>query len=207
MALETPQRIDALLAERAAQPAAERLHVLAGEEQLTSDVNYTAGAMASLLAALRRRYNFIVADVSFRRAQMYDDLSQESHQRVFVMSPTLASVRATLRLLSLPAKSQAPRPVIVLNRVGSPGSLTRRQVEDAMAVKVDVAVPDLPRQVANAATMGELAVTIKGGFRDGIVELASRVAFVGLLDSTAVPGSVAAEASAPRGWRLFRRKP
>ena len=32
MALELPERIDALLAERAALPAADRLHILASEE-------------------------------------------------------------------------------------------------------------------------------------------------------------------------------
>ena len=36
MALESPDRIDSLLAERAAQPAADRLHVLAGEEKIAS---------------------------------------------------------------------------------------------------------------------------------------------------------------------------
>jgi pilus assembly protein CpaE len=208
MALEAPDRIDALLAERAAQPAAERLHVLAGEEQMSTDVKYAAGAMAKLLAALRRRYNFIVADVPFRRAPMYDELLAQAHQRVLVMSPTLASVRATLRLLSLPTKTdRAQRPVIVLNRTGSPGSLTRRQVEDALAVKVDISVPDLPRHVAAAATMGELAANSKGGFRTGIVELASRVAFVGLLDSTAAVGLAKVEDSAPRRRLWFRRRP
>src|SRR6185437_12297182 len=51
MALEAPERIDALLAERAAQPAAERLHVLAGEEQLATHLNYAADGAANLLAA------------------------------------------------------------------------------------------------------------------------------------------------------------
>jgi pilus assembly protein CpaE len=97
--------------------------------------------------------------------------------------------------------------VIVLNRVGSPGSLTRRQVEDALALKVDVAVPDQPRQVAAAATMGELAVTSRSGFRNGILELARHVAFVGLLDSTAAPGPVNGEDGVRRTRRLFRRKP
>jgi pilus assembly protein CpaE len=208
MALEAPERIDALLAERAAQPAAERLHVLAGEEQLATHLNYAADGAANLLAALRRRYNFIVADVPFRQAPLYDDLLGLAHQRVLVMLPTLASVRATLRLLSLPTRAeQAKRPVIVLNRVGSPGSLTRRQVEDALALKVDVAVPDQPRQVAAAATMGELAVTSRSGFRSGILELARHVAFVGLLDSTAAPGPVNGEDGVRRTRRLFRRKP
>ena len=44
MALEAPERIDALLAERAAQPAADRLHVLAGEEKVAIHPNPAPGA-------------------------------------------------------------------------------------------------------------------------------------------------------------------
>ena len=122
------------------------------------------------------------------------------------MTPTLTCVRATLRLLSLSAtQGQASHPVIVLNRLGCPGGLTRRQVEEALAVKVDVAIQDLPRDVVEAATLGEIAALRKGRFRDGITEMARRVAFVGLLDSTtgSLPSEV--EQGGWRGWRLFGR--
>ena len=39
MALAAPERIDALLAERAAQPVAGRLHMLAGDEPLATKLN------------------------------------------------------------------------------------------------------------------------------------------------------------------------
>jgi pilus assembly protein CpaE len=172
---------------------------------LTTTLNCTPGAAASLVAALRRRYSLIIADVPFG-APLYDDLLELPHQRVVVMLPTLASVRATLRHLSgLSREKQAKRPVIVLNRLGAPGGLTRRQVEDALAVKVDVAVPDQPRPIAAAATMGELAMTSRGGFRNGILELASHVAFAGLLDTTAAVVPVIGNDSVPRGWNPFRR--
>ena len=206
MALETPGRIDGLLAERAAQPAAERLHILSGEEALTDHLAYAPGAMEGLLTSLRQRYSFIVADVPFRQDPEYADLFRLAQQQVFVMTPTLTCVRATLRLLSLSAtQGQASHPVIVLNRLGCPGGLTRRQVEEALAVKVDVAIQDLPRDVVEAATLGEIAALRKGRFRDGITEMARRVAFVGLLDSTtgSLPSEV--EQGGWRGWRLFGR--
>jgi pilus assembly protein CpaE len=207
MALEAPERIDALLAERAAQTAAERFDVLAGDEQLTTKLNYAAGAAASLIAALRRRYNLIIADMPFR-VPLYDDILALPHQRVLVMLPTLAAVRATLRHLAVPASvAQSKRPVIVLNRTGSPGGLTRAQVEDALAVKIDVAVPDQPRQVAAAATMGELAGNSRGGFRNGILALVEHVALLGLLDSAPPTGPAQGSDRVSRGWGLFRRKP
>ena len=202
MALEAPERIDALLAERAAQPAAERLHVLAGEEKVAVQLEHAPGAAARLLEVLRRRYNFIVADVPFAPVSVYRDLLNLVDQRVLVMEPTLAAVRDTLRLMSLPhGMHQSQRAVVVLNRVGIPGGLTRRQVEDALKMKVDVAIPDLPRQVGNAATLGEPAMTSSSGLRAGILEITRQVAGQRLLDS-ASDASGAANASTKRSfWR------
>ncbi len=205
MALEAPDRIDALLAERAAQPAADRLHVLAGEEKLAVQANHAPGAAANLLAALRRRYNFIIADVPFAPVPLYRDLLDLADQRVLVMEPTLAAVRDTVRLLALPKGSpQQQRAVVVLNRLGLPGGLTRRQVEDALKMKVDIAIPDLPRQLGNAATMGEPAMTSSNAFRSRIVELARQVAFIRMLDS--LPDAALGSAGRKRRpWHWFRR--
>ncbi len=53
----------------------------------------------------------------------------------------------------------------------------------------DVIIPDLPKVVGQAASMGEAAMAGRGGFRNGILLLAREVAFVRLLDSNtpAVP--------------------
>jgi pilus assembly protein CpaE len=183
-ALQTPDRIDTLLAERAAEPVDDRLHVLAGQERLDVTPEHAPDAAGKLLDALRRRYNFIVADVPYRPLPLYRDLLAMSHRRVLVMEPTLAAVRDALRLIALPAAtSETPRPVVVLNRLNRPGSLGRRQIEDALQSKVDVVIPDLPKIVSNAATFGKPAVAAGGAFRDAIVELSRQVAFSRLLDS------------------------
>lgn len=184
MALETPERIDALLAERAAQPVADRLHVLAGEEKVASPISHADGAAGSLMASLRQRYNFIISDVPFAPVSLYRNLLDLVDQRVLVMDPTLASIRDTVRLLSLPrGRTQDQRAIVVLNRVGIPGGLTRRQVEEALKMKVDVAIQDMPRQLGNAATLGEPAINTSGGLRSAIVELARQVASQRLLDA------------------------
>jgi pilus assembly protein CpaE len=203
-ALEAPDRIDSLLAERVAQPAADRLHVLAGEEALGINPNPAPGAAALLLDALRRRYNFIVADVPFAPVTLYRDLLDLVHQRVLVMEPTLAAVRDTLRLLSLAGgEDQSQRAIVVLNRVGITGGLTRRLVEDALKMKVDIAIPDLPRQVGTAATLGEPAMASSSGFRTGVLELARQVGFVGLMESQVAALEAAAKR---RRWSLPWRK-
>ena len=205
-ALESPERLDSLLAERAAQPAADRLHVLAGEEALAIQPNPAPGAAKALLDALRSRYNFIIVDVPFAPVPLYRDLLDLVDQRVLVMEPNLAAVRDTLRLLALPAgEEQSQRAIVVLNRVGITGGLSRRQVEDALKMKVDIAIPDLPRQVGHAATMGEPAITSSSGFRAGVNEIARQVAFVGLLDSASAAATGGPASGARRSWNPFRR--
>lgn len=202
-ALETPDRVDELFIERAAQPAGDRLDVLAAEEKLSEHLNFAPGAVAPLLSSLRRRYNFVVADVPFGPLTVFRELLDLAHQRVLVMEPTLASVRDTLRLLALPnGPHQARRGVVVLNRMGLPGGLTRRQVEDALKMSPDVVIPYLPKPVGLAATLGQPAMAAKGGFRTGMLHLAREVAFVRLLDSDAgaTQGGGAQRRGAWFGW-------
>ncbi len=204
-AIEAPQRIDELFVERSAQPVAERLFVLAGEERLSEQPIYAPGAAARLLEALRRRYNFVVADVPFIPVQLNRDLLNLAHQRVIVLQPTLPAVREALRLLELPNGALQPRrPVLVLNRLGLPGGLTRAQVEQALNVKVDVAIPDQPRYVGQAASMGQPEAAMRGALREGITSLAREVAFVRLLESSLGANNTELLSGAGRRRRLFR---
>lgn len=197
-ALQMPNRIDMLLAERAAQPVDDRLHVLAAQDSVSEPLIYAPEAAEKLLGALRRRYNFVVADVPCVPMPLYRDLLALSHRRILVMEPTLTAVRNALRLMELPAPaSEASHPVLVLNRLGRPGALARSQIEDALQLKVDVAIPDLPKAVGNAATFGKPVVTEAGAFRDAVVELSRRVAFTRLLDTK---GYWASHAKAKQSW-------
>jgi pilus assembly protein CpaE len=72
-------------------------------------------------------------------------------------------------------------------------------------MKVDIAIPDLPRQVGNAATLGEPAIGSSSGFRAGVNELSRQVAFVGMLDSATAAAGIPG-ASAKSRWNLFRKK-
>jgi pilus assembly protein CpaE len=178
MALETPDRIDPLFVERAAQPITERLQVLASEEKLNETLHYSPGAARRLIDALRVRYNFIIADVPFLPMPCNRELIEFAHHRVIVMDPSLASVRDTLRLLALPNGPWQPQsPTIVLNRQGRPGGLTRKQIEDGLKVKIDVVIPDLPKQLNESATFGEPAMNARGPFRQAIIALSREIGF------------------------------
>ena len=208
MALESPERIDALLAERAAQPVADRLHVLAGEEKLARAADTMRPVPPSACCGAAPALQFRSSSTCrSRRCRCIATCSTWCTSACWCMEPTLAAMRDTLRLLALPhGTGQAQRAVVVLNRVGIAGGLTRRQIEEALKMKVDVAIPDLPRQVGNAATMGEPAVMASsGGFRNGIVELARQVGFIGMPDSAPAtqPPPRADRKSRAVGWRFW----
>lgn len=178
-ALESPDRVDELFVERSAIPVFDRLHMLAAEEPLTEQPGCLPGAAERLATMLRRRFNYVVADVPFHGGVLARDLLAVTQQRVLVLLPTLGAIRDTLRLLALPAGTgQVRRAVLVLNRAGMSGGLPRSAVEEALGTKVDVCIPDLPKAVGMAESLGEPAAKARGSFRMGIVQLAQEVAFV-----------------------------
>ena len=203
-ALEAPARIDTLLAERAAQPAAERLHVLAGESPPGDLPAYAESAAKALIGALRRRYNFVILDVPSAPVPLYNDFLNLAHQRILVMEPSLVSLRDVLRMTTAPKPTpEEQAPLLLLNRLGIPGGLTRRQVEEGLKRKVDIVLPDMPRQLRAAANLGEPAIATNSAYRKAITELARSVAGAGLLDSLAA--TIVAE-PAPKRARWFRLK-
>jgi pilus assembly protein CpaE len=193
IALETPERIDALLAERVAHPVADRLHVLSTLEPPTRDIEYSPGAADSLLAALCRRYNVVVADLPWLAEPFCRDLYRSSNHHVLVLTPTLPCIRDALRMLNQHGRESARQfTVVVLNRTGMPGGLKRAQVQEALRVAIDIAIPDLPRQVSTAVTLGEPAAMRSSTFRNGIVELAKQVGPLRLVDTPATTSGTGA---------------
>jgi pilus assembly protein CpaE len=178
-ALEAPGRIDELFVERVSLPVADRLHVLAGEERLADQPTYTAGAGAKLSDALRRRYNFVVADLPFTGQPLHRDLLHLAHQRVLVMVPTLASIRDTLRLLAIPnGPAQPRRAVVLLNRSNMQGGLELRRVTDALKMKPDIVIPEVRRSVERAASLGTPVAKERGPVRSAMAALAREVGFM-----------------------------
>ncbi len=178
-AMETPERLDELYIERAVQAAGPRLDVLASETSLDEHLTYVAGAADRLIDLLTRRYNFIIIDLQIGQSQIAQEFRGSAHQSVVVLDPTLPAIRDTLRLLSQAAASyRVSRPLLVLNRVGAPGSLTVAQVEDALQATPAVLIPDIGRRVREAELSGKPAASVTGPMQDAVAEIARRCAGV-----------------------------
>ena len=189
-ALASPERIDALLAERAASPVTDRLQVLAARD--AGPDSYATGACEHLLAALRRRYNVILADTPWTPGPFTADLLAAARHRVLVLTPTLPGIRDAQRLLALPGPGPARTPAtVVLNRANMHGGLKRTQIEAALRHPVDVVIPDLPRVVTQSVTLGQPAKAL----REPIASILSHIG------SLRAPGAPAAAAPPRRFWQ------
>ncbi|OZB31014.1 MAG: hypothetical protein B7X51_09525, partial [Pseudomonas sp. 34-62-33] len=114
-ALAAPERVDPLFIERSMSTAGERLHVLAGLEALSKDLDNKPGSANLLIQILRARYNFVVADAGASLSTLARDLLFIAQQRVIVLDPSMISIRNLEKLLTLPGgPSQAPRTMVVL---------------------------------------------------------------------------------------------
>jgi pilus assembly protein CpaE len=168
-----------LFTERVTVPISDRLHLLAAQEPLEERTSLRGGTTERLIMTLRRRFNFVVADVPFHGSELADDVAWQAQGRVLVLLPTLGSVRDAARILALPGSpSQVRRPVLVLNRTGMAGTLSRSVVEQSLGTKIDVCIPDLPKVVGTAETLGEPAAKARGAFRNAMSQLAREVASV-----------------------------
>jgi len=197
-ALEHPERVDKLLVERAAPRLGDRLALLAAEDKPDSLPSVTGGAVRHLMDLLRTRYNCIVLDLPRLALPMHREMQELAQQRVLVMDPTLPSLRDALRIVGAYAgvKSGSP-PLLVLNRLGAPGTLDKKQVIAALQRAPDIIIPFLPKQLHTATTLGDPAVRKRGSFQTAIATLAHEI-----LPAPAVE----TEARRPRGFLKWGRK-
>ncbi len=187
-ALEFPDKIDPQFTGRAAQPISERLHLLASEERLDDPLHYAPGAAARLIESLRGRYNFVILDLPLLAANFNQELLGLVHHRVIVMDPTLASVRDCLRMLALPNGPWQPQsPTLILNRLGRQGGLTRKQIEEALQVKIDIVVPDMPKLLGETAQHGEPMLRQHAALQQIIKAVSREIGFVGAGEQVAAP--------------------
>ncbi len=99
-----------------------------------------------------------------------------SHQRVLVMEPTLAALRDGLRFIEAPrGPNQSRRPIVVLNKVGAPGTLPLKQVLAALDVAPEVVIPWMPKQIEPAVALGEPLVRRRGRFQAAITLLTREI--------------------------------
>ncbi|CAP55651.1 putative pilus assembly protein [Gluconacetobacter diazotrophicus PA1 5] len=178
-AMETPDRVDTLFLERSAQLVGDRLNLLSSLSDLQTRPKTSAAAMRHLMATVTKRYNFVLAEAPLCPDETEAALLDVTFQRIIVLDPTLAAVRDTLRIMPLlQTRGQGSQPLVVLNGLGRPGTLTLDEVVKSLGDKPDVVIPFLPKPLGTAEVDGIPAVKTCKEFRSAIVKLTHEAASV-----------------------------
>ena len=131
IALEQPERADALFLDRVCVEINERLRLIAAEESLDGTPSPTPDGMRRVLDLLRRRFNYIVMDMPMPATLAEMQALRTARHLLVVMTPDLASIRDAdrLRQLATGARHQphdhraeparhAGRPEVATDRTG-----------------------------------------------------------------------------------------
>lgn len=176
VALEQPDRVDALFLDRTAVAVADRLRLIAAEEPFEEAPHPTATGVARLMALLRRRFNWIVVDMPTAANAALLAVYPVAQTRILVLTPDIVAVRDTARLRTmLITLSGNDRALTVLNRCGIRGGLPVEMVEKGLGAKVDVRLPEADKAILAALNLGVPACTRSKPFRQALLALTREV--------------------------------
>jgi pilus assembly protein CpaE len=175
IALEQPERADALFLDRVSVEVNERLRLIAADEALDGMPSPSPDGMRSVLDLLRRRFNYIVMDTPMPRTPGEMQAIRGARHMLAVMTPDLASIRDAVRLRELAASLGTSHTTIAMNRLGMQGGLKMSLIEHGLGGKPAVLIPELGKQLGRAANLGKPALGECAPFRKAIALLAQEV--------------------------------
>ena len=178
IALEEPDRVDALFLDRAAIPIGDRLRLIAAEEPLDSLPQPSEDGMRRLMALLRKRFNHVVIDLPMPAGPAERIALAEAKLRVVVLGPDIVGIRDALAARKFLAAGGASRVMTVLNRAGMAGTLKPRLVEEGLGGPPEITIPDLPRVLPRAANLGRPALRESAALRRALAPLTEEIAAV-----------------------------
>ncbi len=179
VALEEPDRVDALFLDRVGVPIGERIRLIAAEEPMEADVNPTEEGVRRVVEMLRQQFNHVVVDVPMPPGPMEKTVLQRARHVVVVMGPDVASIRDTVSIKKLVSSSGSPgRVITVLNGLGRRGYLPMKLISEGIGGPPDVVIPDLPRQLPRAANLGRPALKDSAQLRRALGQLSQEIAAV-----------------------------
>ncbi|MDF0545962.1 pilus assembly protein CpaE [Sphingobium sp. H39-3-25] len=169
-AIENPSRIDGLFIERALVRAGERLAILSAEAPISQPMLTDGGAFYQLQEEFRLAFECSVIDLPRNMLIQHPHLINEVNVTVLVTELTLAAARDSIRILSW-LKSNAPqtRVIVVANRVQPTAlEISRKDFEQSIERKVDIAIPYDVRTAAHAAKLGKCFAEVAKASKTGI---------------------------------------
>lgn len=158
VALEEPERADALFLDRMAIDIKGRLRLIAAEEPFEIEPLPLPEGVTRLLDLLRQRFNHVIVDLPTPPSAAERQVLAAARSVCVVLGPDLAGIRdaeATRRMIA--SVSGTAQPIFVLNRLGVPGGLKLPLMTEGLGRRPEVIIPDLPRDLPRAANLGRPA--------------------------------------------------
>ena len=174
--LASPERMDAVVVDRATLALGEKLRLLAGQARAPEANSYDAAAVTALMGHLRHRYHFILQDLDRSRPAISRALLEKADVRLLVMDATLAAVRDAARLVKELGGEEAAKEIrIVLSRSRgvSAGEVPVDRIEEVIGHSVDTIIPFDRRHLALASLNGEAAMQKKTAVQGAYLRLAA----------------------------------
>ena len=178
IALEQPERADALFLDRVCVEINTRLRLIAAEEPLNGTPSPTPDGIRRVLDLLRRRFNYIVIDMPMPTSLAAMQALRAARHLLVVMAPDLVSIRDTDRMRQLATDVGNAQVSTVLNRIGMQGGLKFLMIEQGLGAKPTVQIPDLGKQLGRAANLGKPALGECPAFGKAMALLALEVSGV-----------------------------
>jgi pilus assembly protein CpaE len=175
IALEQPERADALFLDRVAVEVDDRLRLIAADEALDGTPAPTPDGMRRVLDLLRRRFNYIVIDMPIPATLAEMQALRGARHLLAVMVPDLVSIRDAVRLRELADALGNSHTTMVLNHAGTLGGLKLPLIEQGLGSKPAVQIPELAKPLARATNLGKPALGQCAPFRKAIALLAQEV--------------------------------
>ena len=156
-ALENPARVDGLFISSATAKLTDHLSIMATEENLTAEAQYTPNAVDALFEALGRTNDAIVVDVPRSSYSVRRRVFETATEIILVTELNLSSLRDSLRLLRSISEVAPDTPVrVVANRTAGPKqAMQLKDFENALEHRVDLQLPDEPKVFNAAANSGK----------------------------------------------------
>jgi pilus assembly protein CpaE len=173
-ALDNPERVDSKFLERAMLQVSERLDLLGSDGEKMPVNGLTPDSVRIVMEHLQSLYHYTVVDIPTSVATANPALLASADTVFVVCDGALASARNAARLVRTLTPSCSTVHT-VLNRAGAPGQISMAEIEKILGRRPDLVVPFLPKNFANAAILGNPAISGDRRVKAAIALLAREV--------------------------------
>lgn len=184
---ENPERLDALLIERASQRVADRLDILFSEKMEQGFKTKKIEVFHKLKTHLKERYHFILLDLANEKIADKITLLESSDAAILVFDPGMLSLRKLKLILDrTPDQGSPSRRILVLSysRPSVRDGCSLEQIEAFLGRKVDVVLP-YDGKFAEKALLDAVPFSSRSSkYKNAVLKL------LGILTGTKRPSSV-----------------